>query len=156
MPWSDYPYPSSPAASVRMRANRGKNTGPERLLRSHLHAAGLRYRVHFVARVDGGRPISIDVAFPAITLAVFIDGCFWHGCHQHKTVPVSNSSYWALKLARNVERDKATTARLEAAGWNVRRYWEHHDAEVVAKNIASLVAMLRGDKTSHAVTPSRS
>ena len=138
-----------------MRANRGKDTGPERLVRSRLHAAGLRYRVHLAVRVDGGRPISIDIAFPAIKLAIFIDGCFWHGCPQHKTVPASNVAYWGPKLARNAERDETTTARLGIAGWQVRRYWEHLDAEVVATDIASLVATLRGDKTSHAVIQSR-
>lgn len=138
-----------------MRANRPKDTGPERLVRSRLHAAGLRYRVHFTVRVDDGRPISIDVAFPAIKLAIFIDGCFWHGCPQHKTVPASNVAYWGPKLARNAERDKTTTARLEMAGWQVRRYWEHVDAGEVATGVASLVAMLRDHKTGQVITQSK-
>lgn len=142
---SDYPYPSSPDVSIRMRANRGRNTGPERVVRSLLHGSGLRYRVHFAARVDQGRPISIDVAFPAIKLAVFIDGCFWHGCNKHRTVPVANASYWGPKLSRNVERDKITTVRLEADGWHVRRYWEHDDPTVVAADIAVVVTTLRGN-----------
>lgn len=126
-----------------MRANRPKDTGPERVVRSLLHRSGLRYRVHFTARVDSGRPISIDIAFPAISLAVFIDGCFWHGCREHRTVPVSNASYWGPKLARNVERDVETTARLETAGWRVRRYWEHDDPTSVADGVSALVTTLR-------------
>lgn len=138
-----YPHPSSPEATTKMVANRGKNTTPELRLRSRLHREGLRYRVHLPVRVDARRPVSIDVAFPKLKLAVFIDGCFWHGCREHRTVPKANGAYWGPKLTKNVERDLETTARLEQAGWTVRRYWEHDDPRDVAALVANTVAQLR-------------
>jgi len=126
-----------------MVANRGKNTTPELRLRSLLHRAGLRYRVHLPVRVDAHRPISVDVAFPRLKLAVFVDGCFWHGCREHGTVPVANGSYWGPKFTRNVERDHEATARLEQAGWMVRRYWEHDDPRAVVALVVDTVARLR-------------
>jgi len=69
-------------------------------------------------------------------IAVFIDGCYWHGCEQHGRVPSkANADYWSKKLARNVERDTETTARLEQAGWRVLRYWEHEAPRTVAESI---------------------
>jgi DNA mismatch endonuclease, patch repair protein len=108
IPLPDYPHPSSPTATVIMKANSGRNTAPELRLRSLLHAAGLRYRVHLPIRIDSGRPISVDIAFPRWKVAVFVDGCFWHGCQVHRTVPRANGSYWGPKLVRNAERDQET------------------------------------------------
>lgn len=105
---------------LNMSRIRGSNTKPEKALRSVLHAEGLRFRIH--RRDIPGCP---DVVFPRLKIAVFVDGCFWHGCPEHQTMPRTNSSFWKQKLRRNCERDKAVTQRLEAADWKVLRFWEH-------------------------------
>jgi DNA mismatch endonuclease (patch repair protein) len=69
-------------------------------------------------------------------LAVFIDGCFWHCCPDHGTLPASNVDYWLPKLERNVKRDAANDAALRAAGWTVIRAWEHEPAAKIAERIA--------------------
>jgi DNA mismatch endonuclease (patch repair protein) len=68
-------------------------------------------------------------------VAVFIDGCFWHGCPDHATRPQRNADWWASKLDGNKERDRKTTHSLEAAGWRVLRFWEHESPEAVASVI---------------------
>jgi DNA mismatch endonuclease (patch repair protein) len=122
-----------------MLGNTSRDTKPELAVRRLLHAGGLRYRVDF-------RPIKevrgrADIVFTRRRIAVFIDGCFWHVCPIHATAPKANAEYWTPKLARNVERDAETTAKLEAAGWTVLRYWEHESPTDVA---ASIEAALRG------------
>jgi DNA mismatch endonuclease (patch repair protein) len=134
-----YPVPTTALASAIMRANPSRNTGPERRLRQALHARGLRYRVNYSIRVDGGRPISVDIAFTGAKLAVFVDGCFWHSCPEHGSVPKTNRHYWPSKFRRNVERDEETTRRLRLAGWNVARFWEHQDRSEVVSRIICLV-----------------
>lgn len=124
-----------------MLSNRRRDTGPELAVRRILHARGYRYRVDY--RALPSRRWRIDIAFTRIRLAVFIDGCFWHGCPQHATIPKSNADYWAPKLARNVERDRRSDADLGAAGWIVRRFWEHEQPEVVADSVAEIVDSLR-------------
>ncbi|MEE1752328.1 very short patch repair endonuclease [Streptomyces sp. SP18CS02] len=122
--------PSSPAVSARMSRQTARNTNPELAVRKLLHAAGLRYRLH--VRVPGMPRRTIDVAFPGAKIAVFLDGCFWHGCPQHATRPKSNAAWWGTKLDKNMARDRETTAHLESAGWLVLRYWEHEDPQAVA------------------------
>jgi DNA mismatch endonuclease (patch repair protein) len=139
-----YPYPSSPHATTIMRANPSRDTGPELRLRSLLHANGLRYRVNLPVRADDRRPILVDVAFTKLKLAIFVDGCFWHACPLHGTVPRANPSYWPPKLRRTVERDRATSTRLERAGWAVLRFWEHEEPGRVGVQVAEMVAHLRG------------
>lgn len=117
--------------SVIMSKIKGKNTGPELILRHALWASGLRYRKHY-------GPCKIDIAFPGKKVAVFVDGCFWHGCPEHGTSPSSNQAYWAPKLERNKQRDREQTARLEGEGWTVIRIWEHelkHPEDVVRRII---------------------
>lgn len=99
---------------------KGKNTSPERILRSALWRAGLRYRLNY--KVPAGRP---DIVFPGPKVAVFVDGCFWHGCPIHYSRPRSREEFWSQKLAANTERDSRLTLRLEALGWIVVRVWEH-------------------------------
>jgi DNA mismatch endonuclease, patch repair protein len=130
------PTPSSAHATATMRANRSRNTGPELRIRRLLHAAGLRFRVSHPVYPDVGRRIVIDIAFTKMMLAVFVDGCFWHSCPRHSSSPKSNVAYWAAKLERNRERDRSDTKRLEAAGWNVMRVWEHEAPDEAAKRIA--------------------
>lgn len=103
-----------------MKRVRQKDTAAELALRSVLHGLGLRYRVH--RRIEG---IVVDVVFLTAKVAVFVDGCFWHGCPLHATFPKSNQSYWLPKLAENKERDQRQSEKLCAAGWNVIRLWEH-------------------------------
>ena len=104
-----------------MRRVKGKDTSPELRLRAAIRAVGLRgYRLH---RSDlPGRP---DVVFPRARVAVFVDGCFWHGCARCYRRPASSRAYWDAKLARNRARDRRAARALRAAGWRVLRFWEH-------------------------------
>ena len=97
---------------------RGKDTAPEMLLRKALSRLGYRYRM------DYGK-YRIDIAFVSNKIAVFVDGCFWHGCKIHSKPPKTNRSYWIPKLHRNMQRDMERTADLEGLGWIVLRFWEH-------------------------------
>jgi DNA mismatch endonuclease, patch repair protein len=118
-----HPGSSSASASTRMSAARRRDTAPELALRRELHRRGRRFRV--VAKVPGNNRRTIDVAFPRHRVAVFVDGCFWHGCPLHGTAPAANGRWWATKLAANVARDLDTTRLLTDAGWTVLRIWEH-------------------------------
>src|SRR5689334_3181348 len=106
-----------------MVANRPRDTGPELALRRELFARGLRYRVH--RRPVPGLRAQADVLFPRERVAVFVDGCFWHGCPDHGVLPKSNREFWSAKLAGNVERDRRTDRNLNESGWLVLRVWEH-------------------------------
>ena len=121
-----------------MRSNRGRDTGPEIALRRALHARGLRYRVDHPLPFDRRR--RADVLSIRTMVAVFVDGCFWHGCPEHGSTPRSNSAFWSAKIERNRARDAETTQRLEALGWSVLRFWEHEDpgspADVVTWTVA--------------------
>jgi DNA mismatch endonuclease (patch repair protein) len=117
-----------------MEANRRKDTGPERLLRSQLHARGLRYRVDRPLVLDGRR-VRPDLVFSRARVAVFVDGCFWHRCPAHATHPKANADYWQAKFDRNVTRDRADDAALRSAGWTVVRVWEHEDAVEAASRV---------------------
>jgi DNA mismatch endonuclease (patch repair protein) len=110
-----------------------KHSRAERALRSALHAEGLRFRLH--RRVEG---IMVDIVFPTPRVAVFVDGCFWHGCPQHATLPKTNQKYWLPKLAENRERDRRQTLKIEAAGWRVFRVWEH-DCLPVSERVVNLI-----------------
>lgn len=112
--------PVSLSRSEHMARVKGKNTSPERILRSALWEAGLRYRLNY--KVPAGRP---DLVFPGSKVAVTMDGCFWHGCPAHYSRPRSREDFWSQKLAANTERDTRLTLRLESLGWIVVRIWEH-------------------------------
>lgn len=123
-----------------MRANRRRNTSPELAIRRALHAEGYRFRVDLALRPDDGRLIRPDITFTRARLAVFIDGCYWHGCEEHgRRVGGANAFYWGPKIARNKERDAEQSARLERAGWRVLRIWEHEDAGAAVHRISELV-----------------
>jgi len=124
-----------------MAARRRRNTAPETALRRELHRRGLRYRVHYP--VPGNRRRTIDVAFTRVRLAVFVDGCFWHGCPEHGVKPATNAEWWRWKLDRNRARDDDTTATLASDGWTVLRIWEHVPAEEAARRVAEVLAILR-------------
>jgi DNA mismatch endonuclease (patch repair protein) len=126
-----------------MRSNTRSDTSSEKRLRSELHRLGLRFRKDFAVRVGGGRPIRVDVVFPRVKVAVFVDGCFWHRCPEHGTSPKANASYWLPKLAANVERDRRVDRQLRRAGWDVIRVWEHESAAEAASRIARALVSVR-------------
>ena len=120
-----------------MVANRSRDTKPELRVRSAVHRRGLRYRVS--ARPIPGLRRTADMVFRPAKVAVFIDGCFWHGCPEHYVEPRTNADYWSAKIARNKGRDSDTDQRLRDAGWVVLRYWEHEPFEEVAEDIIRTV-----------------
>lgn len=124
--------------SEQMSRIRGKDTSPERILRSALWRAGLRFRLQ--ARTPYGRP---DVVFLKARVAVFIDGCFWHGCPAHYVRPRTRNEFWSSKLLENVERDRRQTLQLEAEGWRVCRLWEHEIFETLPDVVETVRAALQ-------------
>jgi DNA mismatch endonuclease (patch repair protein) len=109
------------------------STGPEVALRQRLHAAGLRFRIH--PRDLPGRP---DIALTRARVAIFVDGCFWHGCPAHGVVPKNNRQWWVDKLRGNRERDTRNDARLTDAGWLPVHVWEHEPPDEAAARIVLL------------------
>lgn len=130
------PKPSSTEARNRMRANRSRDTKPETALRSLLHRRGLRFRVD-VSPIPGVRRRA-DLVFPGARVAVFVDGCFWHGCPLHATWPKANAEFWREKLETNRRRDDDTNRKFVEAGWTVVRVWEHEDVEMAALRIETV------------------
>jgi DNA mismatch endonuclease (patch repair protein) len=125
-----------------MRANKRRDTSPEVTIRRALHARGFRFRVDLALRPDPGRVIRPDIVFTRAKVAVFVDGCYWHGCLEHgRRVGGANAAYWGPKIARNRERDAEQTARLQRAGWSVVRIWEHEALEAAVQRIASHVEL---------------
>ena len=119
--------------SANMSRIRGTNTRPELQLRKALWCQGLRYRLG--VKVAGARP---DIIFLARKIAIFVDGCFWHGCSDHYVRPRSRVQFWADKLASNTARDRMQTHRLLDADWKVLRFWEHEikmDLDNVVKRV---------------------
>lgn len=114
-------------SEIMMRVKQ-KDTAAELALRTVLHGLGLRYRLH--CRIEG---VVVDLVFPTTKVAVFVDGCFWHGCPLHATFPKSNQSYWLPKLAENKERDQRQSEKLRTAGWTVIRLWEHECLKITRK-----------------------
>lgn len=129
-----YPEPSSKAATKVGRANRRADTKPEQRLRLLLHRRGRRFRKDYFVHAGAVR-VHIDVAFPRQHVAVFVDGCYWHGCGEHGSTPSRNRDYWAPKLLANRERDDRVDGALKEAGWIVIRVWEHEDPAVAAGRI---------------------
>lgn len=117
---------------------RGRDTKPELSLRRAVWALGFRYRLQY--RIGRTRP---DMVFVGPRLAVFVDGCFWHGCPLHSTMPKNNRDFWEPKLRRNRERDAASTRALVEHGWRVLRFWEH-EIEASPSNCAQQVSVMLG------------
>jgi DNA mismatch endonuclease (patch repair protein) len=124
--------------SAIMRSVGSKNTGLELALRKALWRRGFRYRLH--PRVEGTRP---DLVFPGAKVAVFVDGCFWHGCPRHYAPPKTNVDFWTRKLETNVDRDTRDTLRLEAAGWTVLRFWGCQIGENLGGVVDAVEALVR-------------
>lgn len=132
------PIPTSDLRRRMMSRIRRRDTGPELNLRRSTWALGLRYRLQY--RIGRTRP---DMVFIGARLAVFVDGCFWHGCPLHLTKPKNNRDFWEQKLRRNVERDAEQTQWLESQGWRVLRIWEH-EIEVSPVGCARRIAVMLG------------
>lgn len=135
------PDASTPLVRRVMQANWGGNTAPERILRSALQKAGLRF--HKDRRPVPEMRCTADVVFPRQKVCVFVDGCFWHGCLLHFKCPKTNAAWWEEKIQATVERDKRQTKLLESLGWKVVRVWEHDilkgNLDPVITGIASVV-----------------
>lgn len=122
-----------------MQGNRRADTLPEIALRRELHARGLRFRKDYTVHADGARS-KADVVFTRRRVAVFIDGCFWHGCPAHCRMPTRNRPYWAAKIDRNRDRDERVTAAFEDAGWTVIRVWEHEPIQDAADRVSAALS----------------
>jgi DNA mismatch endonuclease, patch repair protein len=120
-----------------MTRQRRKDTEPEMAIRRLLHAQGLRYRVDVMLP---GMRRRADLLFSSARVAVFVDGCFWHGCPDHGTRPKSNAAWWEEKIRSNVKRDRDTDLRLAAGGWTVIRIWEHEPPDTAAARVAEAVS----------------
>jgi DNA mismatch endonuclease (patch repair protein) len=120
-----------------MQRQARRDTKPELALRRELWRRGLRYRVD-VAPIEGLRRRA-DMLFKGAGLVIYVDGCYWHSCPQHATVPKGNRDWWVEKLQANVSRDRDTDRRLGDAGWQVIRVWEHEPVIDAADRIESTV-----------------
>lgn len=131
--------PGRPSTATRTRMSRQKRTGtkPELALRKVLHARGLRYRVDEKPEAD--LRSTADMVFKSAKVAVFSDGCFWHGCEVHSRQTKSNTLWWREKIEANQVRDAETTEALEARGWTVIRIWEHEDTDQAANRVQEAV-----------------
>lgn len=118
-----------------------RDTKPEVALRRELHAAGLRFRID--RRVLDGVRRRPDLVFGPARVAVFVDGCFWHGCPTHATWPNANAEFWREKIETNRARDRDTDERFTQAGWHVERVWEHEDPAIAAERIGAVVRARR-------------
>lgn len=135
--------PSSLEASRRMARVRQKDTQAELKLRKALHAKGLRYRLH-VPLLTKPRRIA-DIVFSSVRIAVFVDGCFWHGCPEHASWPKRNADFWREKIEANRARDVDADRRLKLLGWDVIRVWEHESADEAADRIAQIIKARKHD-----------
>lgn len=130
-------WASTPSVRRRMQLQATRNTAPELALRRILHSWGLRYLVDRAPLPEVRR--RADLVFRGAKVAVFVDGCFWHGCPDHGVAPRNNAAWWADKLESNQLRDRNTDDHLERLGWLVIRVWEHQDAGEVAESVAEAV-----------------
>ncbi len=143
MMFSKIKTPKSRSTAVRnvMKANKSSDTGPELKLRSLVHKAGLRYAIN--VRPESRINRRADIVFRSAKVAVFVHGCFWHGCPKHYVLPKTNKSFWSQKVMRNTERDNETKRLLRQRGWKVFVLWEHQDFQEPATRIAQEVRSRR-------------
>jgi DNA mismatch endonuclease (patch repair protein) len=131
-------YASTPGVRSRMQTQRTRDTGPEMAVRRLLHAQGFRYRVDWPPL--SGLHRRADLVFGPAKVAVYIDGCFWHGCPEHgRPRTEANPEYWSSKIERNRSRDAETDRLLSEAGWIVVRVWEHDAPELAVELISSVL-----------------
>lgn len=136
------PQSESPSRQTSQRMAKVKQTGTdaELALRKMLYQMGLRYRVDYKVLKTPRR--TADIAFPGRKVAIFVDGCFWHGCPKHATWPKQNAEFWRQKIETNRKRDTDTTERLRNTGWIVLRFWAHQSPVDAAKEVASIIATI--------------
>ena len=132
------PRASAPSVRERMQATGRRDTPPELQIRSLLHRQGYRYRVD-ISPLENFRSRA-DIVFPRLRVAVYIDGCFWHGCPLHGTWPKAHGDWWRDKIESNRERDSRANAILVSSGWTVVRIWEHEDPVEAAEKVIAAVA----------------
>jgi len=129
-------HPDAARSRLMARVKR-KDTAPELALRKALWAMGLRYRLH--PKLPG----TPDLSFPTAKVAIFVDGCFWHGCPLHGSRPKTNADFWLQKLARNRARDTAADVALARLSWKSVRLWEHqlrrHEVNKTANGVARII-----------------
>ena len=119
-----------------MSSVRGINTKPELLLRKALWRKGLRYRL------KSDLPGKPDIVLTRYKIAIFVDGCFWHNCPAHGSLPETNKLFWENKIARNIERDNKVNVLLEKNGWLVIRIWEHEIKQSLEKVIERILLLI--------------
>lgn len=132
------PVATDAATATRMRNVRRQGTSAELNLRRELFRRGVRYRLQAPVVPEHPRR-TVDIVVLGPRIAVFVDGCFWHGCREHRTVPKANRAWWVAKIDRIRARDAQTTEVLEQAGWRVVRVWEHEDPGLAAARVSALV-----------------
>ena len=120
-----------------MQGNRRRDTRPEVAVRSAVHQRGLRYRVDDQPLPDLRR--RADLVFRPAKVAVFVDGCLWHGCPKHCRIPETHEDYWMQKIGGNIARDRDTDSRLRDADWLPLRIWEHDDPQAGADRVAEAI-----------------
>jgi len=123
--------------TARMRKVRRRDTPAELVIRRHLTHLGLRYRVD-VEPWPGFRRRA-DIVFRRERIAIFVDGCFWHGCPLHYVSPKRNGDWWRSKITSNVRKDGEVAASLTTNGWSCLRFWTHSDMDDAAQDIARRV-----------------
>lgn len=106
-------------------------------VRQELHRRGLRFRVN--VPVPGLPRRTMDIGWKGRRIAVYLDGCYWHACPEHSSLPKVNSAYWTLKIQKNRQRDTETDEYLRKRGWTVLRFWEHTPVEEIADEIEQCV-----------------
>jgi DNA mismatch endonuclease (patch repair protein) len=140
---------SSEHASRRMSRVRQKHTDAEIALRRELFRRGLRYRVDYLVSAKPRRVA--DIAFTRFKIAIFVDGCFWHGCPIHATWPKQNAELWRQKIEANRTRDADTNERLRRSGWKVLRFWRHESPIEAATIIANAISAARHDNAGSSI-----
>jgi DNA mismatch endonuclease (patch repair protein) len=128
---------------IRSRGNKDTEVALAKLFRRHKITGWRRNQKVF------GKP---DFVFRQVRLALFVDGCFWHGCPKHGTQPKGNRTFWKNKFARNIARDQLVSRTLRSANWRVLRIWEH---ELTRKDEARLLQRLHREKVFTPISPSR-
>jgi len=134
------PPPSSDATTATMKANKGRDTGPELLARKALRAAGVPgYRLHW--KGIPGRP---DICYPGRKIAVFVHGCYWHRCpHCDLPIPKSHTEFWKKKFAKNVKRDEEKIKKIKSLGWKIFVIWECQLKDDSNKAISEVIIELK-------------
>jgi|SRR5665213_1436810 len=126
---------------IRSRGNKATEVALAKLFRRH-KITGWRRQLEIRKAESGKRKFKVrpDFVFRQVRLALFVDGCFWHGCPKHGTQPKGNRAFWKKKFARNDARDRLVNRTLRSANWHVLRIWEH---ELARKNEAQLLRRFR-------------